>query len=100
MNKYKVNRKLVDIWTFIHLIAGFFLAMILTVLFRDLAFAVAVATILIILWEVSEYVVKRKYDVFNKPFGRKPVLESLDNIGMDLIFSEIGIIFYVFCIFW
>lgn len=100
MPKYRVNRKLVDIWTFIHLIAGFFLAMILTILFRDLAFAVVVATILSILWEVSEYVIKRNYDVFNKPFGRKPELESLDNIGMDLIFSEIGIVLLVFCLFW
>ena len=100
MNKYKVNRKLIDIWTISHLIAGFFLAMILAVLLGNLAIAVIVATVLSVIWEIFEYVIKRNYDVFNKPFNRKPVLETLDNIAMDLVFSEIGIVFFVFCLFW
>lgn len=97
---YKVNRKLFDLWTLLHFVVAFFLAMALTVLLGNLALAVLVATVISVLWEVFEYIVKRNYDIFNIPFGRKPVLESMDNVAVDLIFSEIGVVFFVFCLFW
>lgn len=98
MPRYEVNRKLFDLWTLLHFILAFFLAMVLTVLLENLALAVLVATVISVSWEVFEYIVKRNYDIFNIPFGRKPVLESLDNVAMDLLFSEIGIVFFVFCL--
>ena len=94
MKKYRVNKDLVDIWTVVHFIAGFFLAMVICIVLRDLPMTLILGTILIVLWEVFERLLKKHYDVFNMPFDRRTVCESTKNSLVDILAGELGLLFF------
>ena len=94
--KYRINTKIIDEWTLIHFIIAFFLAMLLTIIFHSLATMLFVGMVIIIGWEIIEKVIKRYYDFFNIPFGRKSVLESPENSLVDIIAGMLGLLLFVF----
>jgi hypothetical protein len=101
MKEHRVNKDLVDIWTIMHFIAAFFLAMVICVVLRNLPMTLVLGTILIVLWEVFERWLKKYYDLFNIPFGHKTIYESNKNSLIDILAGELGILFFwsiiVFC---
>jgi len=51
---------------------------------------------IIVGWEILEKYIKKYYDVFNIPFGRKTVMESPENSLVDIVAGLIGVLFFVF----
>jgi hypothetical protein len=94
--KIKINTKLVDGWTPVHFIIAFFMAMLLTIMFRNMAITIFLSTFIIVGWEISEKYIKKYYDIFNIPFGRKTVMESPENSMVDIIAGLLGLLFFVF----
>lgn len=94
--KYKINTKLVDGWTPVHFIVAFFMAMLLVVIFRNMAVTIFLGAFIIVGWEIIEKYIKKYYDVFNIPFGRKTIMESHENSLVDIIAGLIGLLFFVF----
>lgn len=94
--KYRINNKLVDGWTPVHFIVAFFIAMLLTVVFRSMAVTIFLSVFILVGWEILEKYIKRYYDVFNIPFGRKTVMESPENSLVDIVAGLLGVLFFVF----
>lgn len=95
----KINQKMVDVWTPIHFISGFIIALVLSIILRNIPLVLLSGSIIVVMWEAFEYRLKKYYDVFNVPFGHKTVYESQINSIVDLIAGELGVLFFVFCIF-
>ena len=94
--KYKINTKYADGWTPVHFIIAFFMAMLLTIIFRNMAITIFLGAFIIVGWEICEKYIKKYYDVFNIPFGRKTVMESPENSVVDIIAGLLGLLFFVF----
>ena len=96
-HKFKINRKIVDVWTLTHFLSGFIIALFLMIILCNLPLVLLFGLSVIVIWELFEYWMKKYYDVFNIPFGHKTVKESQNNSISDIMFGILGIIFYVFC---
>lgn len=96
MMKYRINNKLVDEWTLVHFIVAFFMAMLLNIIFCNMAITIFLSAFVIVGWEICEKVIKRHYDIFNVPFGRKTVMESPENSLVDIVVGVVGLLFFVF----
>ena len=94
--KYRINSKFADEWTPVHFIVAFFMAMLLTVMFRNMAVTIFLSVFIIVGWEIFEKYIKRYYDIFNIPFGRKTVMESPENSLVDIVAGLLGVLFFVF----
>lgn len=94
--KYKINTKLVDGWTPVHFIFAFFMGMLLNIIFCNMAVTIFLGAFIIVGWEICEKVIKRYYDFFNIPFGRKSVFESPENSLFDIVVGVTGLLFFVF----
>lgn len=95
-----INKHNLDLWSAAHFIGAIIIAYIILFYTNNIASGLILGTIIVLLWECFEYVLKKYYDMFNIPFGRKTVLESSNNTAFDIIAGELGIvtamIFYFF----
>lgn len=79
----KVNRKLVDVWSAPHLLAGYLFGR-----YTDLN--VLQFSAINIGFELFEAWLKKRYDIFNIPFGRGTVYESRWNSVADILITTGG----------